>query len=321
MAVSGGGGVEEEFAVGCVVEQIETDTHPQQESLTPSRKDTHTLKHAKCKHTHRQTDMQGHTRNTCTHTRWWVGCVCTETHTMCGLAVATADAVHEYFSQTLWQSFHLHGPDVSSWNIYHTGPGRNRPQPHCVRAPVCVTFTSVCVFFVFMLNLGRASVCVCVYSSKWQYLFSLLDGDCQAVERDLCSAHPLPVTGGGTHTHTHDASHSVLVLFSPAWDRRTQEVCTYIHIYHCHTQSCRWTEHIHFLQPLKSNNKCYKLYLLWVHCWGKNRLIIHLPALTDTLICSTAPTTGGPGHGTRQTGDHGGAKCFDRGTWAPPSAS
>lgn len=70
MAVSGGGGVEEEFAVGCVVEQIETDTHPQQESLTPSRKDTHTLKHAKCKHTHRQTDMQGHTRNTCTHTRW-----------------------------------------------------------------------------------------------------------------------------------------------------------------------------------------------------------------------------------------------------------
>lgn len=50
-------------------------------------------------------------------------------------------------------------------------------------------------------------------------------------------------------------------------------------------------------------------------------LILNPPALTDLLVCSTAPTTGGPGHGTRQTGDHGGAKCFDRGTWAPPSAS
>lgn len=48
---------------------------------------------------------------------------------------------------------------------------------------------------------------------------------------------------------------------------------------------------------------------------------LNAPAFTDILVCSTAPTTGGPGHGARQTGDHGGAKCFDRGTWAPPSAS
>lgn len=58
-----------------VVEQIETDTHPQKESLTSSR---------------------------------------THTHSVCGLAEATADAVHEYFSQTPWQSFHFHGPNVSS---------------------------------------------------------------------------------------------------------------------------------------------------------------------------------------------------------------
>lgn len=44
-------------------------------------------------------------------------------------------------------------------------------------------------------------------------------------------------------------------------------------------------------------------------------------SLADTLVSSTAPAAGGPGNGTRQTGDHGGAKCFDRGTWAPPSAS
>lgn len=60
-----------------VVEQIETDTHPQKESLTSSRTNTHT-------------------------------------HSVCGLAEATADAVHEYFSQTPWQSFHFHGPNVSS---------------------------------------------------------------------------------------------------------------------------------------------------------------------------------------------------------------
>lgn len=58
-------------------------------------------------------------------------------------------------------------------------------------------------------------MCVFIHQSDSTF-FSLLDGDCQAVERDLCSAHPLPVTGGGTHTHTHDVSHSVLFLFSPA---------------------------------------------------------------------------------------------------------
>lgn len=232
-----GWGVEEEFAVGCVVEQIETDTHPQQESLTPSRKHTHTLKHAKCKHTHRQTDMQGHTRNTCTHTRWWVGCVCTETHTMCGLAVATADAVHEYFSQTLWQSFHLHGPDVSSWNIYHTGPGRNRPQPHCVRAPVCVTFTRVCVFFVFMLNLGCASVCVCVYSSKWQYLFfsfrrRLPSGWTWSVLSSSPSCH----RRWDTHTHTRCVTFSPLSFLSCVRSTHTGGVHIHTHSSLSHTE-------------------------------------------------------------------------------------
>lgn len=69
------------------------------------------------------------------------------------------------------------------------------------------------MFFVFMLNLGCASVCVCVclFIKVTVPFFSLLDGDCQAVERDLCSAHPLPVTGGGTHTYTHTRC----VTFSP----------------------------------------------------------------------------------------------------------
>lgn len=204
-------------------------TDPQQETHT------HTLKHAKCKHTHRQTDMQGHTRNTCTHTRWWVGRVSTETHTMCGLAVATADAVHEYFSQTLWQSFHLHGPDVSSWNIYHTGPGRNRPQPHCVRAPVCVTFTRVCVFFVFMLNLGCASVCVCVYSSKWQYLFfsfrrRLPSGWTWSVLSSSPSCH----RRWDTHTHTmcHIQSSFFSLLREIDAHRRCAHTYTFITVTH-----------------------------------------------------------------------------------------
>lgn len=74
---------------GCcwLVEQIETDTHPHSKNHWPPVGDTHT-----------------------------------QTHTVCGLAKATADAEHEYLSQTPWQSFHLHGPNVSSWNIYHTGP-------------------------------------------------------------------------------------------------------------------------------------------------------------------------------------------------------
>lgn len=129
---------EEEFAVGCVVEQIETDTHPQQESLTPSRRNTHThslslslsLTHTHRHihtHSHTQTDKQScqNTSETYPHTPKMANLVSfllhthicthhTHTHTLCGLAVATADAVHEYFSQTLWQSFHLHGPDVSS---------------------------------------------------------------------------------------------------------------------------------------------------------------------------------------------------------------
>lgn len=46
----------EEFAVGCVVEQIETDTHPQQESLTPSRKHTHT--HSSMQNANTHTDKQ-----------------------------------------------------------------------------------------------------------------------------------------------------------------------------------------------------------------------------------------------------------------------
>ena len=68
----GGGGREEEFAAGCVVEQIETDTHPQQESLTPSRKHTHTQA---CKmQTHTQTNMHARTPQKHTH-------ICARTHT------------------------------------------------------------------------------------------------------------------------------------------------------------------------------------------------------------------------------------------------
>ena len=129
---------------------------------------------------------------------------CTRTHTQtsCGLAVATADAVHEYFSQTLWQSFHLHGPDVSSWNIYHTGPGRSRPQLcececECVCVCVCMCESSCSILAVLLF--------VCLFikvTVSFFFLSSLSDRDCQAVERDLCSAHPLPVTGGGTHTCT-----------------------------------------------------------------------------------------------------------------------
>lgn len=40
-----------------------------------------------------------------------------------------------------------------------------------------------------------------------------------------------------------------------------------------------------------------------------------------SCVVSPAPAAGGPGHGTRQTGDYGGVECVDRGTWTPPSAS
>lgn len=76
----GWGGVEEEFAVGCVVEQIETDTHPQQESLTPSRKHTHTQA---CKmQTHTQTNRHARTHQEHMHTHKMVSwaCIHRDTH-------------------------------------------------------------------------------------------------------------------------------------------------------------------------------------------------------------------------------------------------
>ena len=41
------GAMKGELAIGCVLEQIEADTHPQQDGLTPGRKQPHTHKHAK----------------------------------------------------------------------------------------------------------------------------------------------------------------------------------------------------------------------------------------------------------------------------------
>lgn len=78
----GWGGVEEEFAVGCVVEQIETDTHPQQESLTPSRKHTHTHTQACKMQTHTQTNRHARTHQEHMHTHKMVSwaCIHRDTH-------------------------------------------------------------------------------------------------------------------------------------------------------------------------------------------------------------------------------------------------
>lgn len=50
-------------------------------------------------------------------------------------------------------------------------------------------------------------------------------------------------------------------------------------------------------------------------CWSLIWLVFVSP------VVSPASAAGGPGHGTRQTGDYGGVECIDRGTWTPPSAS
>lgn len=197
----------------------------------------------KYKHTHDRPAELHHT-----HKRWGFVvssrpvfvCTHTDTHTLCGLVAATADAVHEYFSQTLWQSFHLHGPDVSSWNIYHSGPWRSRPKL-CVCT--CNLHNCVC-FFVFMLNLGGVIVCVFIHQSDGVFLFfsALSDRDCQAVERDMCSAHPLPVAGGGTctplsHAHAFTYTHSVFRSVS-MWQESTQKKrpCLHLSVSLSHTE-------------------------------------------------------------------------------------
>lgn len=83
MAVSAGGGVEEEFAVGCVVEQIETDTHPQQESLTPSRKHTHTHSSMQNANTHTDKQTCKDTPGTHAHTQDGELGVYAQRHTRC----------------------------------------------------------------------------------------------------------------------------------------------------------------------------------------------------------------------------------------------
>ena len=164
-----------------------------------------------------------------------------------------------------------------------------------------------------------------------------------------------------THTHTHILYCIQLSLSPPpdssphtgCVHAHTQWALTLTHI---HMQSCIWTE----LQSTFLDRQVFACAhmtprgkricisnVLFARVWklfhaSKEMLHIsninsvnrgqkeHLnvkfsflnpPALTDLLVCSTASTTGGPGHGARQTGDHGGAKCFNRGTWAPPSAS
>lgn len=117
---SGGGGA---LASSQAEEQIEADAPPQLR-ITDPQQEPHTCRNEPIDN---KTDMQGRVRHMYTPVRWRaLSCLfthararlgtCTHTHAcaLCGLAVATADAGHEYFSQTLWQSFHLHGPDVSS---------------------------------------------------------------------------------------------------------------------------------------------------------------------------------------------------------------
>lgn len=172
--------MEGKFSVGGVPDRVHTDTHLQHKRVTPRRppprKHTVSQNYA-CinKKQGDKTDMQGYT----IHTRWGLLCLLflsshthTSLHTLCGLVAAAADAVHEYFSQTLWQSFHLHGPDVSSWNIYHSGPERGRPK-------LCLSVYNLSwmcarLFFVFMLNLCvwlfvclfiKVTVCFCLFFS------------------------------------------------------------------------------------------------------------------------------------------------------------
>ncbi|MEQ2164245.1 hypothetical protein GOODEAATRI_004592 [Goodea atripinnis] len=108
--------MKEKFAVGGVLERNQAGTHPWHVLVTPPQTGN---THSPCMHKYKHAQTEQTCEDT-PHTQDRVCCVfsclCThaQRHKLCGPVAATADAVHEYFSQTLWQSFHLHGPDVSS---------------------------------------------------------------------------------------------------------------------------------------------------------------------------------------------------------------
>lgn len=112
-----------------------------------------------------------------------------------------------------------------------------------------------------MLNLGCVIVCVFIHQSDSIFFFfpfsSLSDRDCQAVERDLCSAHPLPVTGGGTHTCTLtpcSAFSPLPLLRGSIVRRRAAHTHTFINLSHTELQMDRASKHI--LSFLAKKNDC-----------------------------------------------------------------